>query len=51
MCGIIAVNSHVNATCTINKSVKSIKHRGPDSTGFYISENGDCQLGHVGYQS
>lgn len=47
MCGIIAVNSHVNATCTINKSVKSIKHRGPDSTGSYISENGDCQLGHV----
>ncbi len=47
MCGIIAVNSQINTTCIIDKAVQSIKHRGPDSTGSYISEKGDCQLGHV----
>ena len=47
MCGIIAISSHSGNTFSLERSLKAIKHRGPDDSGIFVSETGDCHLGHV----
>jgi len=47
MCGLIAISSPAGATFPIKAALAAMRHRGPDDTGTYVSETGDCRLGHV----
>ncbi len=47
MCGIIAINTSNNFRYNIKKSLKEIKHKGPNDEGIFYSSKNDCQLGHV----
>lgn len=49
MCGIAGIfnfNYNPNLSNDINTLVDSIRHRGPDGQGVWISEGGDVALGH-----
>lgn len=47
MCGIVAVSSE-GRTRYVNETIlQSIKHRGPDDQGMFMSDSGDCELGHT----
>ena len=47
MCGLIAISAPPGASFDLGRSVDAIQHRGPDASGIYASERGDCHLGHV----
>ena len=47
MCGIIGINCNGNLKNTIDKSLKKLRHRGPDSNGFFISNENDTLIGHT----
>ncbi|KAJ6457124.1 putative asparagine synthase [Mycena vitilis] len=52
MCGISAVygtsdTSQEEVALQLKSSLKTIQHRGPDSSGVYVSANGRVGLGHV----
>ena len=47
MCGIVAISSSSGKMYPIKKMLNRIKHRGPDDLGTFISDSGDCILGHV----
>lgn len=47
MCGIIAISSCVGSSFPLERSLETIKHRGPDDRGIFISQMGDCHLGNV----
>lgn len=47
MCGFIVISSCQQVTFPIKESLATIKHRGPDDTGIYVSPDFDCHLGHV----
>ncbi|MCB0356824.1 MAG: hypothetical protein KDD40_07440, partial [Bdellovibrionales bacterium] len=49
MCGILGIFGN-EATKYLNPNndiLKSLKHRGPDMRGDYISDTADCYLGHT----
>jgi len=53
-CGIVSILqqngqkfNHQTDLGTLKKSLETIKHRGPDFTGYWISPEGQCALGHV----
>lgn len=47
MCGILAISSIAGHHFEAARSLDAIRHRGPDDADTYISETGDCYLGHV----
>jgi asparagine synthase (glutamine-hydrolysing) len=47
MCGIVAISSPVGGSFPLEKPFRAIAHRGPDDQGIFVSETGDCHLGHV----
>ena len=47
MCGIIGINCNSNLKNTIDKSLINLRHRGPDSSGFFISQENDTLIGHT----
>lgn len=47
MCGILAISSLENCNFPVDQVLTSIEHRGPDGHGSFVSEAGDCHLGHV----
>lgn len=50
MCGISGVfSSYGNPTIehTVDRMIKSLRHRGPDNIGIWVSENERCGLGHA----
>jgi asparagine synthase (glutamine-hydrolysing) len=47
MCGIVAVSTCQNRVHPIEQCLEAIKHRGPDDSGRFVSDRGDCHLGHV----
>ncbi|KAJ7622565.1 putative asparagine synthase [Mycena polygramma] len=54
MCGISAVYATSDTSLSqeeiasqVGASLKTIQHRGPDSSGIYVSSNGRVGLGHV----
>ena len=47
MCGIVAITSSNSSMYPIGKVLTAINHRGPDDQGVFVSDKGDCQLGHV----
>src|ERR1044071_2994724 len=47
MCGIIAITSSRGKSYDLAPSLEAIRHRGPDGRGEFVSDDGDCHLGHV----
>ena len=47
MCGIVAITSTSGRSFNLESPLRAIKHRGPDDSGAFASESGDCHLGHV----
>ncbi len=47
MCGIVAISSSYQGEFPLENCLEAISHRGPDDRGIYVSERGDCHLGHV----
>jgi len=47
MCGIVAISSPRGCTFRVASVLDTICHRGPDDVGVFVSEEGDCHLGHV----
>jgi asparagine synthase (glutamine-hydrolysing) len=47
MCGIVAISSSPAQHFEMEPVLDTIRHRGPDGSGVFISEQADCHLGHV----
>ena len=47
MCGIIGINCNSNLKNNLDKSLIKLGHRGPDSSGFFISPGNDTLIGHT----
>ena len=47
MCGIIGINCNSNLKNNLDKSLIKLGHRGPDSSGFFISLGNDTLIGHT----
>lgn len=46
MCGISGILFHTQASHLIKKMVEVQRHRGPDGTGVFCSDDNQCALGH-----
>jgi asparagine synthase (glutamine-hydrolysing) len=50
-CGLVSVlqqnQSKFTDTVNLEKSLNSLKHRGPDHQGYWVSPGGTCVLGHT----
>ena len=47
MCGIIAITTSKAIPDFIERGLAAINHRGPDDQGIFVSDDGNCHLGHV----
>lgn len=47
LCGVIAISLRNGKPICLDVSLEAIRHRGPDDRGSYVSDQGDCHLGHV----
>jgi len=47
MCGVVAITTKYPNNWDISQPLQSIRHRGEDDQGIYVSTNRDCYLGHV----
>jgi asparagine synthase (glutamine-hydrolysing) len=47
MCGLVAISSVSGQSFSLDKPLQAIRHRGPDDSGAFASQAGDCHLGHV----
>lgn len=47
MCGIVGISSPKGCSFPLSDVLDVIRHRGPDDMGLFVSERGDCHLGHV----
>lgn len=47
MCGIFLASSSVGFTYPISEILQTIRHRGPDDAGVFVSADQLCHLGHV----
>jgi asparagine synthase (glutamine-hydrolysing) len=46
VCGVVAVSSNGALAWNVEGPLRSLEHRGPDGSGTFSSEGGDCHLGH-----
>ncbi len=47
MCGITGIIGHHVTEAQLRRSIKALKHRGPDGNGFYINNKADVGLAHT----
>jgi asparagine synthase (glutamine-hydrolysing) len=47
MCGICGIFAHNDIDTLIRRMVRSLKHRGPDDSGTYVSKKDNISLGHT----
>jgi len=47
MCGIVAVTLRNDASISVISSLDTIRHRGPDDSGIFVSKRKDCYLAHA----
>lgn len=46
MCGLIAISTPDVSGYEISAGLRTIRHRGPDDDGIFVSDGRDCALGH-----
>ena len=47
MCGIFLASSSSDCSFPVSDILQTIRHRGPDDAGVFVSADQSCHLGHV----